>query len=134
MAPLHLVVANLQIVSSGNEYRYHESVLRCDNTGQWVVSTNTNTHNHTPKYDDSSNRNCRRSSGKSLSECGEDDNHKLEAIHSFTTDNIREDTETNLANDGTFDNVRENSNNVSKPGLIIGARISTIQLLEKLIV
>lgn len=51
-----------------------------DNGGQRVVTANTDTENETPNDESTKNANSRASSTKSLGECGEDDEDKLDTV------------------------------------------------------
>jgi len=98
MAPLHLVVANLGIQSGrcGRDDILKGNLLGSDNGRKRVVTTDTDTHHHTPEDDQTDNRNGRGVGGKSLSEGGEDDEDQLKAVHSLATDDVCEPTETEL--------------------------------------
>lgn len=53
---------------------------------QRVVTTDADTHQHTPEDDDADNVDRRRVAGKSVGEGSEDNDHQLHAVHALTTD------------------------------------------------
>ena len=77
------------------------SELRCDDSGKWVVTTDTDTHENTPEDDDTDDVDSWRVCGESLGESCEDDDDQFETVHLLTSDNIGEETKTKLTNDGT---------------------------------
>lgn len=103
MAPRHLVVANLISVRNWDfrETCLRHNLLGSDDTGERVVTTDTDTHEHTPEDEQTNNGDSLGRGRERLSEGSEDDDHELETIHPLTTDNISQDTEPNLTDDGT---------------------------------
>lgn len=61
----------------------------------------TNTHKYTPEDDSADERKARTSSSQGLGHGSEDDEDEFESIHLFTTNDISENTEADLTNDGT---------------------------------
>ena len=76
-------------------------LLGSNNGRQWVITTNTNAHNYPPENNDTSNSDGRRGGRKCLSESSENDDNQFKTVHPLTTDEISEDTETNLTNDSS---------------------------------
>lgn len=99
MAPLHFVVANL--VSSARVLRLcMEDLLGSDDGRKGVVTTDTNTHQHTPKDEQTDNGHGVRVGRKSLGKSCEDDHDELKTVHLLAADQICENTEANLTDDG----------------------------------
>lgn len=61
----------------------------------------TDTHKHTPEDDGTDDGETRTSSSQGLGNSGEDDEDKFESIHLLTTNDISENTKSDLTNDGT---------------------------------
>lgn len=77
------------------------SELGGDDGGEWVVTTNTNTHQNTPEDDDTDEGDRSRVGSQGLGQSREDDDNQFKTVHSLTADHIGEETETKLSNDGT---------------------------------
>lgn len=68
---------------------------------QWVVSTNSHTHDDTPEGHETNKAHGDGLRGESLREGGEDDDDKLETVHLFATNDVGEVSESKLSDNGT---------------------------------
>jgi hypothetical protein len=89
----------------GREGRSHHaatnpsgSKLGRDDSRKRVVTTDSNPHDETPYNEDTDDVDSRSLARERLSEGGDNDDHKLNAIHPLTADNISQPTEEELSN------------------------------------
>ena len=102
IAPRHLVVANLaNSVSSYHLQLPARVLLGGNNRRQWVITTDADTHHHTPEDQKTNDRHRWRGSGQGLSQGAEDDEDQLQSVHLLPANEIGKDTEANLSQDGT---------------------------------
>ena len=69
--------------------------------GRGPLTTNTDTHQHSPEDKETNNRDGRRGSRQGLGQRSEDDDDQLQPIHPLTTHDIGKSTEPNLTYDRT---------------------------------
>lgn len=77
------------------------SEFGCDDGGQWVVTTNSDTHEYAPEDEDPNDVDGRRLCGECLGESGENDDDQFQSIHLLSSHNICEETKSELTNNST---------------------------------
>ena len=90
-----------------------------------LTTTDANAHEYTPEDENTNDADCRRVGSEGLSESGEDDQNKFEAVHLLPSNDIGEETETKLTDNctgrgGNFDGcVRRFWNGAWRVGVVV---------------